>query len=209
MKVLLICGSPRRESNTLTALKEVAKTLHEEGIETEIVELGAKPMRSCIACGKCKENANGRCIFDDDMANQISAKAESADGFIFGSPVYYAMPDGRLLSLVQRLLYSNSAAFAFKPVSNVAICRRGGGTSAIAAMNMPWMIVNTPLVTSQYWNIAYGRMPGEAAFDAEGMQTMRMLGRNMAWMLRSLKRDDAPQRENWNPTHFVREDLKG
>ncbi len=209
MKVLLICGSPRRESNTLTALTEIAKTLHEEGVETEIIELGVKPVRSCIACAKCKENGNGRCIFDDDITNQINAKAETADGFIFGSPVYYGMPDGRILSLVQRLLYSNSANFVFKPVSNVAICRRGGGTSAITAMNMPWLMSNTPLATSQYWNISYGRMPGEAAFDVEGMQTMRMLARNMAWMLRSLRREDAPLREEWNPTHFVREDLKG
>ncbi len=208
MKVLLICGSPRRESNTLTALTEIANTLHEEGIESEIVELGVKPVRSCIGCGKCRENGGGRCIFNDDIVNLINEKAESADGFIFGSPVYYGMPDGRMLSLVQRLLYSNSSTFAFKPISNVAVCRRGGGTAAVEAMNMPWMMSNTPIVTSQYWNIAYGRTPGESAFDAEGMQTMRMLARNMAWMLRSLKREEAPQRENWKPTHFVREDLR-
>ncbi len=208
MKVLLICGSPRRGSNTLTALTEVARMLQAEGVETEIVELGAKPVRSCIACGKCKEKGDGRCVFNDDVVNEISAKAEEADGFIFGAPVYYGMPDGRILSLVQRLLYSNSQAFAFKPVSNVAVCRRGGGTSSIVAMNMPWLMVNCPIVTSQYWNIAYGREAGDAAFDVEGLQTMRMLGRNMAWMLRSLKREEAPEREPWNPTHFVREDLK-
>ncbi len=209
MKVLLICGSPRKNSNTLTALTEVAKSLNAEGVETEIVELGAKPVRSCIGCGMCREKGENRCVFDDDMLNTISAKAESADGFIFGAPVYYGMPDGRILSLVQRLLYSNNQAFAFKPVSNVAVCRRGGGTASITAMNMPWLMVNCPIVTSQYWNIAYGREAGEAAFDAEGMQTMRMLGRNMAWMLRSLKHEEAPQREDWNPTHFVRQDLKG
>ncbi len=209
MKVLLICGSPRKGSNTLVALEEIAKSLNAEGVETEIVELGAKPIRSCIACGKCSENGDCRCIFNDDKLNEISAKAERADGFIFGSPVYYGMPDGRMLSLVQRLLYSNSQAFAFKPVSNVAICRRGGGTSSIMALNMPWLMMNCPIVTSQYWNIAYGRATGEAAFDAEGMQTMRQLGRNMAWMLRSLHREEAPKREEWNPTHFVREDLMG
>ncbi len=208
MKVLLICGSPRKGSNTLTALSEVARTLNAEGVETEIVELGAKPVRSCIGCGKCKEKGDGRCVFNDDILNQISAKAEEADGFIFGAPVYYGMPDGRILSLVQRLLFSNTPAFAFKPVGNVAVCRRGGATSSITAMNMPWLMANCPIVTSQYWNIAYGHEAGEAAFDAEGMQTMRMLARNMAWMLRSLKREEAPAREPWAPTCFVREDLK-
>lgn len=204
MKVLLVCGSPRKGSNTLTALTEVAGALNAEGVETEIVELGARPVRSCVACGQC----SGRCVFDDDAVNLISAKAETADGFIFGAPVYYGVPDGRILSLVQRLLFSNGKAFAFKPVSNVAVCRRGGATSAISAMNMPWLMVNCPIVTSQYWNISYGCEAGEAALDAEGMQTMRQLGRNMAWMLRSLNRDDAPQREPWNPVNFVRADLK-
>ncbi len=208
MNTLLICGSPRRNSNTLTALSEVGKALNAEGINTEIFELGPQPVRSCIGCGKCRENGMNRCVFNDDCVNIISEKAEKADAFIIGAPVYYGMPDGRILSLVQRLLYSNSQAFAFKPVSNVAICRRGGGTSSITAMNMPWLMVNCPIVPSQYWNIAYGREAGEAAFDAEGMQTMRQLGRNMAWMIHSLNRADAPQREQWNPTHFVRQDLK-
>ncbi len=208
-KVLLINASPKREGNTFTALKEVAEALRAKGVETEMVHVGTRPVRSCIACNKCKDNADGRCVFNDDVANEFSAKAATCDGFVFGSPVYYGQPNGALLSLVQRMLYSNGAAFAGKPVANIVICRRGGATAAFQTMNMPWMMMNCPVVSSQYWNIAYGRQPGEAAHDAEGMQTMRTLAANMAAMLQRLGGAlPGREEEEWQFTHFVREDLK-
>ncbi len=206
-KVLLINGSPRKWGNTNRALEEAAAQLGQEGIETEIVWIGNKPLRGCIACGTCKTNANGQCTFNDDICNEISEKAASADGFVIGAPVFYGQPASQVMGLVQRMLYSNTAAFAYKPVANVAICRRGGGTSAFAALNMPWLICNCPIVPSQYWNIAYGLEKGDVAHDAEGMQTMRTMARNMAWMIRGLSSSEKPQREDWQPTHFVRQDL--
>ncbi len=206
-KVLLINASPKCNGNTFTALSEVAKTLEAQGLETEILHIGNRAVRSCIACYKCKENGNGKCIFDDDVANKFSAKAAEADAFVFGSPVYYGQPNGALLSLVQRMLLSNGMAFAGKPVANIAVCRRGGATAAFQTMNMPWMMVNCPIVTSQYWNIAYGRTPGEASYDKEGMQTMRTLALNMANMVKRLGTALPERAEDWQPTHFVREDL--
>ncbi len=130
-KVLLINGSPRRNGNTFVALTEVAKALQAQGIESEIVHIGTRAVRGCIACGKCHENNDGRCIFDDDVTNQISAKAAECDGFVVGAPVYFGQPAGQVLCLVQRMLFSNGLAFAGKPVANVAVCRRGGATAAI------------------------------------------------------------------------------
>jgi multimeric flavodoxin WrbA len=207
MKVLLINGSAHKNGNTFTALSEVAKTLEAEGIETEIVHLGNKPVRGCIACGVCAQKGNGRCTFDDDVCNRISEKAEQADAFVFGSPVFYGQPNGALLAVVQRMLYSNGKAFSGKPVANVAVCRRGGATAAFQTMNMAFNMMSMPQVTSQYWNIAYGRTPGEAAQDTEGMQTMRTLARNMAWMLKKLHGEptaDKPQQEPWQPMNFIR-----
>ncbi|MBR1939870.1 MAG: flavodoxin family protein [Bacteroidaceae bacterium] len=208
MKVLLVNGSPHKQGNTFIALSEAAKMLNELGIETEIVHIGQKPMRGCIACNKCKENMDGRCVFNDDVCNEISAKYAEADGFIFGSPVYYGQPNGALLSLMQRSFYSNGAAAAYKPAAAVAICRRGGATAAFQTMNMIFEMCNMPLVTSQYWNIAYGRAQGEAALDVEGMQTMRTMARNMAWMLKKFHNEettDLPTKdEPWQPMHFIR-----
>jgi multimeric flavodoxin WrbA len=208
MKVLFINGSPDREGNTAVALEEMARVFQEEGIETETVWLGKKPTRTCIACGKCQEMGNNHCVFADDKVNEINDKAREADGFVIGSPVYYGVPAGNVLSAVQRMLYSASENYEYKPVANIAICRRGGATSSIEALNMPWLMVNCPIVPSQYWNIAYGGHPGEAAFDGEGMQTMRTAAHNMAWMMRNLKKEAAPRRaEDWNMTNFVRDDL--
>ncbi len=206
-KVLIINGSPRQNGNTATALKEIAVALEREGVEVETVCLGTKQVRSCIACNKCFENGDGKCVFNDDIVNQINEKAKTADGFIIGSPVYYGQPAGSVVSAVQRMLYSGSVNYQYKPVANVVACRRGGATAAIQTMNMPWLMVNCPIVSSQYWNIAYGRREGEAAFDGEGMQTMRTTARNMAWALRHLDRDDRPEKEQRVATHFVREDL--
>jgi Multimeric flavodoxin WrbA len=207
MKVLLINGSPRARGNTRIALEEMARTLEAEGIDTEIVWIGTKPVRGCIACGKCKEL--GRCVFDDDSCNTIAEKCEGTDGFVFGSPVYYGQPNGALLAIQQRLLYSSGGKLQGKPAAAVCICRRGGGTAAFQTLQMPFQMCNMPLVGSQYWGLVYGREPGQAAFDEEGMQTMRHLARNMAHLLRSLQATHpAPAfDEPWAGTHFVREDL--
>ena len=205
MKTLLVNGSPRQNGNTATALAEIAKTLQTEGIEAETFWIGTKPVRGCIACGKCRET--GRCAFDDDAANALAAKAAGADALVVGSPVYYGQPNGALLALLQRVCFSASSAVSGKPVATVAVCRRGGATAAFQCLNMPFQMLNCTIVGSQYWNIAYGREPGEASRDAEGMQTMRTLARNLAWLLKNLQRDGAvprPAGEPWRPMHFIR-----
>lgn len=204
MKVLLINGSPHKRGNTYLALKEVAQQLESEGVETEIVSVGTKPVRGCIACSTCKTKGDNRCVFDDDICNETSAKMEACDGLIVGSPVYYGQPNGTVLSLVQRMFYSNGAAFAGKPAAGVAVCRRGGATAALQTLNMPFQILNMPIVTSQYWNIVYGRLEGEAALDAEGMQTMRSLARNMAYLLKATQDRPKPEYEARQPMHFIR-----
>ena len=204
MKVLLINGSPRSHGNTYTALSETSRTLNAEGIETEIIHIGNKPVRGCIACNTCKKTNSGRCVFDDDICNRISEKAKEADAFVIGSPTYYGQPNGALLAVLQRVLYSSTQSFAFKPVANIAICRRGGATATFQTMNMPFHMLNMPIVGSQYWNIAYGREEGETQLDTEGMQTMRTMARNMAWLLKSLNGKAHPELEDWEPMHFIR-----
>ncbi len=207
MKVLLINGSPRKNGNTSLALSEVAKALEAEGIETEIFWIGNQPVRGCIACYACAGKKLGKCVFDDDVCNQLSARFAGADGFVVGSPTYYGQPAGALLAVLQRAFFSAGALVRGKPAASVAICRRGGSTAAFQCMNMPFEMLNTVLIGSQYWNIAFGREPGEAARDTEGMQTMRTLGRNMARVLKNFHRDGAaplPPQEDWQPMHFIR-----
>ena len=195
------------EGNTATALAEVAKQLAKEGIESEIVWIGNKPIRGCAACGRCAANGLGRCVFDDDVCNRISEKFADVNALIIGSPVYYGQPNGALLSVIQRAFYSNGANISGKPAASIAVCRRGGATAAFESMNMPFQMMNMPVVTSQYWNIVYGRTPGEAAMDKEGMQTMQTLARNMAWLLKSTNGEKAPGRptdEPWDAMHFIR-----
>ena len=207
MKVLLINGSPRQKGNTATALAEVASQLSREGIESEIVWIGNKPIRGCIACGQCAAQGLGRCVFDDDICNRISEKFKEIDALIVGSPVYYGQPNGALLSIIQRALYSNGANISGKPAASIAVCRRGGATAVFETLNMPFQMMNMPIVTSQYWNIAYGRGAGEAAMDTEGLQIMRTLARNMAWLLKCTEGKKAPGRpatEPWEPMHFIR-----
>ena len=207
MKVLLINGSPRKEGNTAIALAEVAKQLSKEGIESEIVWVGNKPIRGCIACGQCKSKGLGRCVFDDDICNQISEKFKEANALIVGSPVYYGQPNGALLSIIQRAFYSNGANISGKPAASIAVCRRGGATAVFESLNMPFQMMNMPIVTSQYWIIVYGRAEGDATLDTEGLQTMRTLARNMAWLLKSTNGEKAPGRpdeEAWEAMHFIR-----
>lgn len=206
MKVLLINGSPRHKGNTSVALNEVATQLEKQGIETQTLWIGTKPMQGCVACGKCKE-LNNRCNFNNDVCNQVIEAMEQCDALVVGSPVYYGQPAGPLLSLLQRALYAGSGAFENKPFSALCVCRRGGSTAALQTLQMPFQLVHMPMVTSQYWNIVFGRTEGEAALDTEGMQTMRMMANNMAWMLKKLHGEnvaDKPERETPTPMHFIR-----
>jgi len=204
MKALIINGSPRQKGNTSIALTEIAKQLEKLGIESEIVWIGNKPVRGCIACNTCKDNP-GACVFDDDVCNGISAKMNSSDALIVGSPVYWGQPNGAVLSIIQRAFYSNGAAFRGKPAAAVAVCRRGGATATFETLNMPFQMMSMPVATSQYWNIVYGREPGQAALDREGLQTMRTLANNMAALLRATGGKPMPgSDEPWDGMHFIR-----
>ena len=204
MKVLIINGSPRQKGNTSIALAEIAKQLEKLGIESEIVWIGNKPVRGCIACNTCKDKP-GACVFDDDVCNGISAKMNSSDALIVGSPVYWGQPNGAVLSIIQRAFYSNGSAFRGKPAAAVAVCRRGGATATFETLNMPFQMMSMPVVTSQYWNIVYGREPGQAALDREGLQTMRTLANNMAALLNATGGKPMPgSDEPWAPMHFIR-----
>ena len=204
MKVLMINGSPRQKGNTSIALAEIAKQLEKLGIESEIVWIGNKPVRGCIACNTCKDKP-GACVFDDDVCNGISAKMNSSDALIVGSPVYWGQPNGAVLSIIQRAFYSDGAAFRGKPAAAVAVCRRGGATATFETLNMPFQMMSMPVVTSQYWNIVYGREPGQAALDREGLQTMRTLANNMAALLKATGGKPMPgSDEPWDGMHFIR-----
>jgi multimeric flavodoxin WrbA len=207
MKVLLINGSPRKQGNTFVALSEVAKQLERQGVESEIVWVGNKAVRGCIACGTCKQKANGRCVFDDDVCNQVIQKMETCDAVIIGSPVYWGQPSGQVQCVQQRMLFAGGQYFQNKPAAAVCVCRRGGSTAAFQSLQMPFQMCNMPIVTSQYWNIAFGREPGQAEQDTEGMQTMRTLANNMAWLLKKthgLPTGEQPEREPWQPMNFIR-----
>lgn len=204
MKVLLINGSPRGKGNTYIALSEVAKTLEAEGVEAEIVSIGTKAVQGCIACGKCAEI--GRCVFNDTLYNKVREKLAEADAIVVGSPVYYAGPNGSLCALLDRLFYSAAPLLRYKPAASVAVCRRGGASATFDRLNKYFMMNCMPVVGSQYWNSVHGHAKGEAEQDAEGLQTMRTLGRNMAWVLKSLKNGGQPMPEREEPvkTSFIR-----
>ena len=204
MKVLLINGSARSKGNTFLALSEIAGQLDQLGIDSEIVNIGTKPIRGCIACGGCIRNGNNKCVFDDDLCNRISEKMQDCDALVVGSPVYYGQPNGTVLSLLQRMLFSATSYFVGKPAAAVTVCRRGGATAAFQTLNMPFQMLNMPIITSQYWNIVYGRDEGEAALDAEGMQTMRTLAKNMAYILKSTQGKEVPEYEARQATNFIR-----
>ena len=205
MKVLLINGSPRPKGNTSLALAEIAKQLEVNGIESETVWIGNKPIRGCVACNSCAKKP-GACIFDDDICNRISEKFAGADALIVGSPVFYGQPNGALMAVLQRAFYSNGTSIQGKPAAAVTVCRRGGATASFETLNMPFQMLNMPIVSSQYWNIVYGLDPGQVALDEEGMQTMRALANNMAWLLKATGAETAPGRkeEAWTGTHFIR-----
>ncbi len=186
MKVLLVCGSPRR-GGTYSALKKVAESLKEEGIESEIFEVGNKAVNDCISCGHCMRNKTNRCVFDDDIVNKLIEKAEECDGFVFGTPVYYAHPTGRILTILDRAFYAGKKMFMFKPASAIACARRAGTTASLDVMNKYFTVSQMPVVSSTYWNTIHGNNEEETAKDEEGMQTMYNLGKNMAWMLKCIE----------------------
>ena len=185
MKVLLINGSPHAKGSTYTALNEVAVTLEKEGIETELLHIGNQAIRGCIACGKCREI--GHCIFEDAV-NEAAAKFAAADGLIIGSPVYYASANGTLISFLDRLFYSSARNFdkTMKVGAAVVSARRGGNTATFDELNKYFTISGMPVVSSQYWNQIHGNNAEEALKDEEGLQTMRTLGKNMAFLLKSI-----------------------
>jgi len=182
MKVLMINGSPNKSGCTYTALSIVAEALAAEGIESEIVWLGNGPVRDCIGCGACRKTKN--CVFDEDRLSTLKAKCAEADGFIFGSPVYYAHPSGRILSVLDRLFFSGNAVFKGKPGAAVVSARRAGTTASVDVLNKYFSISQMPIVGSSYWNMVHGSKAEDVLQDEEGVQTMRNLGHNMAAMLK-------------------------
>lgn len=208
MKVLMVNGSPKPNGCTATALQEIAKVLKEEGIDSEIVCLGGGPLRDCIGCLGCMK-LNGQCVFNDDCINEILEKAKTCDGFIFGTPVYYAHPSGRVLSALDRMFYAGKKYFMHKPGAAIASARRAGTTASIDAMNKYFTIAEMPVVSSSYWNMVHGNKPEEVLQDAEGLQVMRNLGRNMAWLLKCIEAGkntgiSIPVNEYNNKTNFIR-----
>ena len=184
MKVLLLNGSSRKNGTTFTALEEISRVLQLEQINTEIYQLGNPDLRDCSGCAACRRL--GKCAYDDAV-NDFVAKARMSDAFVFGSPVYYAHPSGRILSFLDRAFYSASSAFAFKPAAAVAAARRSGTTATFDVLNKYFAICNMPIVTSTYWNNIYGNGMEQARQDEEGLQTMRQLGYNMAWLLKCIE----------------------
>ncbi len=210
MKVLLVNGSPNKEGCTYVALSEVAKTLNSEGIETEIFHIGQKPIAGCLGCGKC--GTLGRCVFNDAV-NECLEKLDQFDGFVFGSPVYYASANGALSAFMDRLFIAESRtgknAFYLKPAAAVVSARRGGTTTALDQLNKYFTISQMPVVSSQYWNMVHGNTPDEVRQDAEGLQTMRTLARNMAYLLKCKEAGAkmgvaTPEREKVVRTNFIR-----
>lgn len=206
MKVVLVNGSPHEKGCTYTALREIEKELQKNEIETEIIQLGTKPIQGCIACGRCLKT--GRC-FVDDKVNVLLDKLSEIDGFVFGTPVHFAAASGALTSFLDRLFYGKTRKFAGKLGAAIVSCRRGGATAAFDQINKYFTISNMPIVSSQYWNQVHGNTPEEVMQDLEGMQIMRTLGNNMAWLLKCIeagreKGITLPQGESPVKTNFIR-----
>ena len=205
MKILLLNGSPRPHGNTAAALEEMEKVFRAEGLETELVQVGNRDIRGCAACGRCSEL--GRCVFDD-LVNELAPKFEACDGLVVGSPVYYASANATLVALLTRLFYSTSFDKTMKVGAAVAAARRGGLTSTFDQLNKFFTISGMPVASSQYWNGVHGLAPGEAGQDAEGMQIMRTLARNMSFLVKSIAlgraRYGLPEREDRQATNFIR-----
>ena len=208
MKVLIINGSPHANGNTAIAIKELVKTFEAQGVEAEVCHIGNKDIRGCIACGKCSEL--GKCVFNDTV-NEIAPKFEEADGLVVASPVYYASANATLIACLDRLFYSTGFDKTMKVGASVVVARRGGCSATFDELNKYFTICNMPVASSQYWNGVHGREQGQAALDAEGLQTMRTLAKNMSFLMKSIALGKAqfglPEKEPWQPTHFIREDV--
>ena len=206
MKVILVNGSPHEKGCTYTALKEVENTLNQNGIDTEIFWIGNKPVAGCLGCGSCLKT--GKC-FVNDIVNEFLAKVPEADGFVFGTPVHFAASSGMLSSFMDRAFYGRRNLFSHKLAASVASCRRGGATATLDEINKYFGISNMPIVSSQYWNMVHGTKPEEVKRDEEGMQTMRTLANNMAWLLKSIEAGrkqglELPKNEEIISTNFIR-----
>ena len=204
MKVLILNGSPRVGGNTTVAVQELEKVFREEGIETETVQVGNRDIRGCIACGKCAKT--GKCVFDD-IVNELAPKFEQADGLIVASPVYYASANATLIACMTRLFYSTHFDKTMKVGAGVVCARRGGCSATFDELNKFFTIAGMPIASSQYWNSIHGREPGQAQQDAEGLQTMRTLARNMTFLMRSIalgkEKYGLPPKEEHLWTHFI------
>lgn len=204
MKVLIINGSPRVKGNTTIAVREMEQTFAKEGVEVETVQIGNQDIRGCIACGSCGKN--GKCVFDDAV-NQLAPKFEEADGLVIASPVYYASANATLIACLDRLFYSTSFDKTMKVGASVVCARRGGCSATFDELNKYFTISNMPIASSQYWNSIHGREKGEAEMDEEGKQTMRVLARNMTFLMKSIalgkKTYGMPETEERVATHFI------
>lgn len=203
MKVLFVNGSCNINGCTARALAEIEKVLKESNIETEIIQLGANPIRDCIGCKGCLKNGN-KCVFNDDIVNEIIEKAKTCDGFVFGSPVYYAHPSGRILSVLDRVFYAGGKFLAYKPGAAVVSARRAGTTASIDVINKYFTINNMPVVSSQYWNMVHGSKSDDVEKDLEGMHVMKTIGKNMVWLLNATKQHAHPEPEAKPMTSFIR-----
>lgn len=205
MKVLMVNGSPRVDGNTKIALREMEKVFAAEGVETDTIQIGNKDIRGCIACGTCFEK--GKCVFDD-IVNETQSKFEACDGLVIASPVYYASANGTLISFLDRLFYSSPFDKSMKVGASVVVARRGGLSATFDELNKYFMISNMPVASSQYWNSVHGKVQGEAAQDAEGLQTMRTLARNMTFLMKSIalgkEKYGMPEKEPFERTNFIR-----
>lgn len=208
MKVVLINGSPNAKGCTYTALEEITKEFASEGIDYELLQTGKKAIRGCTACFTCKSNQTGHCVFADDLVNEVIDKIRESDAVIVGSPVYYAGISGQVKALMDRVFFAGSG-FANKLAASVVSCRRGGASAAFDQMNHYFLMSSMHVVASQYWNQVHGSTPDQVKQDLEGLQTMRTLGKNMAWLLKCIDQGNRnhiakPQYEDWTPTNFIR-----
>lgn len=208
MKVLMLNSSPHSAGSTAHTLEHMAEIFSQNGVEWEIFSMSAEPLRDCIGCLQCRKN-EGRCVFDGDDVNRFIEKAKSADAFVFATPVYYAHPSGRILSLLDRVFYANSEAFRHKPAAAVAIARRAGTTASVDVLNKYFTFAQMPVVSSTYWNVVHGQKDDQVLQDLEGMQTVENLARNMVWLMQCIEAGKSegilpPENPKAARTNFIR-----
>lgn len=204
MKVLILNGSPKTNGNTMTAISEMVKVFDSEGVESEVIHVGNKDIRGCVSCNSC--TVKGKCVFDD-VVNEIAPKFEASDGLVLASPVYYASANATLIACLDRLFYSSSFDKTMKVGASIVVARRGGCSATFDELNKYFTISGMPVASSQYWNSVHGRTPGEATKDLEGLQTMRVLAKNMTFLMKSIalgkEKFGLPDKEEHLWTHFI------